>query len=204
MATDTIIARAWADGVARLIPAVVAPALAYGSSGEHQDFPGTLSIGGPTLRSVVVELARSAQHSFEQVVFLSGHSGNATALNEAVALLRTEGHQARAFFPSWDSDGPYPIDAHAGRTETSLLFHLAPDQVRPERLEAGEGRPVDQIMADLVDHGVRAVSANGVLGDPRRASAEEGRWLLDDLVSRTVTALTDGRSEPSRLGLDAG
>ena len=46
LTTDTDIAVAVADAAARRPgPLVVAPPLAYGSSGEHEGFPGTLSIG---------------------------------------------------------------------------------------------------------------------------------------------------------------
>ena len=44
--TDTRIAGAVAAGLAeRLEWVAVAPALAYGASGEHADFPGTLLVG---------------------------------------------------------------------------------------------------------------------------------------------------------------
>ena len=44
--TDTAIAEALARRLAEVRPhAVVAPALPYGSSGEHQAFPGTLPLG---------------------------------------------------------------------------------------------------------------------------------------------------------------
>ena len=43
---------------------VVAPPLAYGSSGEHQGFAGTLSIGQEATELVLVELGRSASRAF--------------------------------------------------------------------------------------------------------------------------------------------
>ena len=44
--TDTRIATAVAAGLAtRRRDVTVAPALAYGASGEHADFPGTLLVG---------------------------------------------------------------------------------------------------------------------------------------------------------------
>ena len=60
LGTDTTIACALAFGLAAARDdVVVAPALPYGSSGEHAGFPGTLSIGQDALRVVVLELARS-------------------------------------------------------------------------------------------------------------------------------------------------
>ena len=62
--TDTRIATAVARGaVARLGSRLgqewlVAPALAYGASGEHQDFAGTISIGTEALMTLLVEYGR--------------------------------------------------------------------------------------------------------------------------------------------------
>jgi creatinine amidohydrolase len=194
--TDTRIAIAWARAVADAIPgALLAPAVPYGSAGEHQAFPGTLSIGQAALEQLVVELVRSAAGQVDATALLSGHGGNHEPVTRAVDQLRTEGHRVTAFFPSWDQ-ARWPIgavDAHAGRTETSLLLHLAPAAVRTDRLEQGATEPVDDLMDRMRAGGTAAVSPNGVLGDPRGASAAEGRLLLDDLAARTVTALRDRR-----------
>ena len=51
--TDTRIAAAVAHVVAERLAEsggtdwMLAPAISYGASGEHEDFPGTVSIGGP-------------------------------------------------------------------------------------------------------------------------------------------------------------
>lgn len=193
--TDTVIATAWAEAVAqRLSGAVVAPPLPYGSSGEHQSFPGTLSIGQDALQMVVVELVRSAGHSFDRVVLLSGHAGNATPLRAAAAQLRNEGHDVIDLFPTWaevlDADGvAIPIDAHAGLTEASLMLHLRPQSVDQSRAVAGAVETVSTMLEELMSGGVAAVSPNGVLGDPHGANADKGRRLLEDLVDRTVAVL---------------
>lgn len=190
LTTDCIIAEAWADSVASaLTDAVVAPVLPYGSSGEHQGFPGTLSIGGPALVSVVIELCRSAAVTFDRVVLLSGHAGNDASLRSAVAQLQAEGHDVRALVPTWSPARFDVLDAHAGRTETSLLLHLRPDLVRLDAASPGRTEPLSAIMDRLVAEGVAGVSVNGVLGDPRGASAEEGGRLLADLVERTIADL---------------
>jgi creatinine amidohydrolase len=191
--TDTRIADAWAVGIAaRLTPAVVAPPLPYGSSGEHRGFPGTLSIGQDALQAVVVELARSAAATFAAVGFVCGHAGNARPLEAALNRLRLEGHRVRSLYPRWEPDPARfgPLDAHAGRTETSLMLHLAPELVARHRAAPGATEPLEQLMGRLEREGVAAVAANGVLGDPSGASAAEGRRLLDDLVDRAVATLT--------------
>ena len=77
---DTDIAAAVAREAAERLGAVVAPALAYGSSGEHQGFAGTLSIGQDALRLLLVELVRSARTWAARVVLIAGHGGNAPVL----------------------------------------------------------------------------------------------------------------------------
>ncbi len=152
---------------------VVAPAVAYGASGEHEGFPGTLSIGQEALAQVVIELGRSAGDDYPLVVFVNGHGGNAEALARAVATLVAEGRPVASWSPTL-AEG----DSHAGRVETSVLLALDPDLVVIERAEAGATEPLADLMDTMRAGGVRAVSANGVLGDPAGATAEEGERLL--------------------------
>ena len=55
---------------------LIAPAVAYGSSGEHQEFPCTLSIGQEAVELLLVELGRSASRTFAHLVFVCAHGGN--------------------------------------------------------------------------------------------------------------------------------
>ena len=71
----------------------VAPAVAYGASGEHADFPGTLLIGHDVLADLLVELVRSARRSFAGVVFVNAHGGNEDALGSRRAPLRRRGRR---------------------------------------------------------------------------------------------------------------
>ncbi len=186
--TDSQIASAWANAVAeRSSGWIVSPLIPFGSSGEHQGFPGTLSVGVEVLRSLVVELVRSAAHDFDRVALLSGHGGNFVPVTEATKQLNAEGHDVRCLFPHWPDWAD--IDAHAGCTETSIMLHLNPDVVQATRIATGQTAPVNELMSVMRSEGIAAVSPSGVLGDPRMASAELGRQLFDDLVARTVNAL---------------
>jgi mycofactocin precursor peptide peptidase len=161
---------------------VLAPAVPYGASGEHEGFAGTVSIGHEALRSVLVELGRSACRWAARLLFVNGHGGNVPTLVEAVRLLRHEGRDA-----AWVACAA-PGDAHAGRTETSLLLALDPGAVGPER-EPGATGPLRELMPQMRRKGVAGVSPNGILGDPRGASAEEGAAMLDAMVRRITEAL---------------
>jgi mycofactocin system creatininase family protein len=184
LCTDTDLAAALCARLAAARPGVlVAPQLAYGASGEHKDFPGTLSIGTEAVELLLVELCRSATRTFPRVLLVSTHGGNADAVRRAGQRLRAESRDVLAWLPAWEGD------AHAGRAETSLALALAPDRVRPGRAEAGNTRPLTELMPELRRSGVRAVSPNGVLGDPAGASAAEGAALLGRLLADLLAAL---------------
>ena len=155
---------------------LIAPPLAYGASGEHEGFAGTLSIGHAALRAVLVELGRSAGAWASRLVFVNGHGGNLPTVAEAAIQLRAEGRDV-----AWSGCVVPGGDAHAGRTETSILLALDPSVVRLAAAEVGNTAPLRDLMPALTSGGVKAASANGVLGDPRGATAAEGEALLATL-----------------------
>ncbi|MEW2359421.1 mycofactocin biosynthesis peptidyl-dipeptidase MftE [Spirillospora sp. NPDC029432] len=201
LSTDTVIARAVAERAAARLPGppMVAPAIAYGASGEHAGFPGTVSIGHEALRAVLVETVRSLALWAGRIVFVNGHGGNVPTLDAAVGRMRAEGHDT-----AWVGCAVPGGDAHAGFTETSVMLHLAPDLVRPFGGVSGDARPLPELMPDLVARGVRAVSPSGVLGDPAGASAAAGREILEAMVGAAVRRIGGGRADERGRLLDPG
>ena len=127
--TDTRIAVAVARGACAGRPGVaLAPPLPVGASGEHAAFPGTLSIGSEALAACLIELGRHASLHWAALLLVNGHGGNVTAVEEAVGRLGYEGRACLA----WHAALPGG-DAHAGRSETSIMLALAPKAVRLEQ-----------------------------------------------------------------------
>ena len=158
MATDTAVASAVAGPPSRTWPAPCwRPALAYGASGEHEGFPGTVSIGTEALTTLLVEYGRSAGRWAGRLLVVNGHGGNLDALRTAVPLLRAEGRDV-AWFPCGVPGG----DAHAGRTETSLMLHVEPGAVREARPRRGRPRRSRRSAAAAARRG-------GAGGQPRPA-----------------------------------
>jgi creatinine amidohydrolase len=185
MDTDTRIACAIAARACAGRPGVgLAPPVAIGASGEHADFPGTLSIGTVALSLVLVELGRHASLHWPAMLLVNGHGGNGPAIIDAVSQLRDEGRECHVWHAGLGGG-----DAHAGRTETSMMMALAPSEVLLDRAAAGDTRPIAELLPELRAHGVRKVSPNGVLGDPAGASAAEGTRLLDLLVANLSETL---------------
>lgn len=175
--TDTAIAVGVAEGVAAERPGTwVAPALSYGSSGEHQSFAGTSSTGTEALTHLVVELTRSMRTWADRVVFVNAHGGNLAALTASDEV-------------EWVPCATEEVDLHAGLTETSLMLHLRPESVRLDLAEAGNTQPLSEILPAMMSGGIAAVSPNGVLGDPAGASAAEGERVLKAMVADVLGRL---------------
>ena len=183
--TDTRIATAVACAVATELDAavgprqvLVGPAVAYGASGEHEGFAGTISIGSEALAQLLLEFGRSAMNWAGRLVFVNGHGGNVGALAAATARLRYEGRDV-----AWCSCVVRGGDAHAGHTETSVLLHISPDDVLIEDSVPGNTAALVDLMPRMRRGGIAAVSEVGVLGDPTTASAAEGARLFEEMVA---------------------
>jgi creatinine amidohydrolase len=198
--TDTRIATAVSRALADQLAAVdesnwlVAPAIGYGASGEHEQFSGTVSIGTSALRLLLVEFGRSASRWASRLVFVNGHGGNVEALATAAALLRYEGREA-----GWSSCTAENADAHAGHTETSVLLHISPADVCIDERVPGNSAPLGQLMPAMRRGGIAAVSDVGILGDPTTATAEEGARIFAEMVDGCLRRVT--RWTPDRNGM---
>jgi creatinine amidohydrolase len=193
--TDTRLGTAIAVRVARRLgDALVAPAVPLGPSAEHLSFPGTISIGADTARHLVRDVVASLdRHGFERVVLLPGHGGwfpvlaalyptlaretacDLVAISELqwyMELLETGLVEAGV-----DVDEPV---VHAGASETAMLLALDPGRVDEDR-PAGHTGHVSA--AALFANGVEAYDENGVLGDPRPATAAVGEALLEHVTT---------------------
>jgi creatinine amidohydrolase len=169
----------------------LAPPVAIGASGEHADFPGTLSIGSVALSTLLVELGRHASLHWPAMLLVNGHGGNVPATRAAARQLAAEGRECHVWHAGVrpDMTGGVPVDAHAGRVETSIMLALAPGDVRLDAAAPGETRRLTEILGDLRAHGTRQVSPSGVLGDPAGASAAEGERILAALIAELAAIL---------------
>ena len=209
LATDTIIAEAVAEDVAtRLGSTLVAPIVPLGTSDEHIDFAGTLSLSKATLAGLIADTGRSAaRHGFKSFLVLSMHGGNYEAIRQGVSQLResvadleviafTEMLEAmRLLEKEQPNDVPEAVAGwHAGERETSQMLYLRPDLVRTEQMESGYVGDMRAILPKMMQVGLRPVTTNGVLGDPALASPERGAIYLDRVTSALVEVIVSRQS----------
>ena len=171
--TDSVIIREVVARAAHGRNVVVAPVMHLTASDEHRGFPGTLSVGTEAMAASLVALARSAVWA-RGIVFANGHGGNADALRIASSAMHHEGLPHAV----WSLPGYDGADAHAGRTETSVMLHIAPAEVHLDLAVAGNTAPAGELLDSMRSGGVRAVSETGVLGDPTAATEEHGRAVM--------------------------
>ncbi|HVX45274.1 MAG TPA: creatininase family protein [Mycobacteriales bacterium] len=209
LSTDLTIAESFATALVEraAVDAWLLPSLQYTKSDEHAWSVGTLWLSWDTLMRVLVDLGTSlAKTPVRRLVFLNAHGGNSALLQVACRELRRRcGLRTFLMHPG----GPPPaveemgLGIHGGRGETSMMLHLRPDLVRmdlaaravPEHLvgyeHIGFGKSVS--FGWLSDD----FSTGGVLGDPRGASAEEGRTAFERALERGNAALEEiARFEP--------
>jgi creatinine amidohydrolase len=191
-ATDALLGEAYAEGLAkRLGDALVAPIIRPACSEHHMAFPGSLTISGPLLMDIVDSyLASLRRHGFERFVVMSSHGGNFPVLAEwertrspQDTVVVTDFHVFDAGFDAirrfgrTDTSGP-----HAEVLETSMMLHLHPQLVHMER--AAPGFTGESTLEDVLARGMRALTPNGILGDPVGSTAEMGAAVLGAIVDR--------------------
>ena len=194
LGTDAILSKALGDRVVRALGnALLAPGIPIGCSEHHMDFAGSLTLSQETCRSL-------AHHGFVHIVLIPTHGGNFAPLAKAVEAIRPElpGVNLIAFTDLMGfMDEIFRVGktrevtseqagAHSGEFETSLMLTVRPDLVAMGEAQPGYVGDQLSIAAVVFEKGFRAATENGVLGDPRDASAANGEAYLDALTDLLV------------------
>jgi creatinine amidohydrolase len=217
--TDSLVGKYIAQQAAmKLGNALVAPVMQPGLAEHHLGFPGTISLNFQDFNALLTDYCTSlAQAGFKNVVLVSAHGGNTDTmiayapriakqlLDQADVYVATGAVNAEETRKRLALATKYHVSlgkagVHAGWFETSMVLAIRPDLV--DMTKAEEGLDEDSFyMPDTAKRtqmrgfavGVKPYSANGILGDPRGASAEAGRELVDlqiDELVKTVQFLT--------------
>jgi creatinine amidohydrolase len=210
LGTDTIIAERVAAAIARRAAGRhqlwLLPALPFGLSLEHAWAPGTISLRVATLTAMIGQLASEYRRATKagRLIIVNGHGGNRAILEPMMHEITADQGLAvctlhTGSLPAVRPDSPV-ADIHAGIGETSLMLHLAPETVNMAALpdgdsdEAARAAAISQVIRG---HGVTwpwssgdpRIAEHGIIGDPRGASAELGRAILDSALDAAVPVL---------------
>jgi len=209
LGTDAFLPFELAKRVAKHQRLVIAPPLMYAgrshprSGGGGMAFAGTTGFPGSTLAGIFGQLtAEYLRQGFRRLVFLNGHFENADPLFEAAEhAIESFPDEAKVLIINWwelvtDEDirrifpGEFPgwELEHAGVVETSLMEHLLPEMVRPDRKT--DGPPLRQ-RYDVVPLPSDRIPPTGVPYLSTPATPEIGRYLADALVERLAAIVAD-------------
>lgn len=191
-----LIARAAGEAVARQLgKALVAPVLPVVINGEfepvsgHMRYPGTLSLRSETFINVVIDLVVSLRVQGFREIILLGDSGSTQKALQGVAKALNEG---------WADSGvvvryiPDYYQAWHGREGPGTLLRDG----RIQQVEDGHHHDVvmASVMLSIDPHSVRVPAVvNGVRLEPVSRFQMLGRFMLQGVVSRTVTAVRAAR-----------
>jgi creatinine amidohydrolase len=198
LATDHLIAEAYAREAADRTGFLRTPTINVGVSPHHRQFHGTMWVDAPVFRDYVESFTRNlAYHGIDRVVYVNAHGGNVEHLREVGRRLRDD-ETLYAVEWMWNDSIPDLVDdlfeqngPHGGPKETAMIQHLHPDLVREDRLaDARDGGIPDVEAAETVKHGARTFydaadnTGNGVLGDQTDATAEKGERMFEAAVDQ--------------------
>jgi creatinine amidohydrolase len=209
--TDTICARAIAEGVAATTAALVGPAIPFGVAPFNLGFPGTISTRATTLMALLEDYVRSlARQGFERFYFLNGHGGNIPPIRAACLDLQArrslsidgEARPLRFRLRSW---WEYPaVDAlrrdwygawegmHATPSEVAITQALHPDHARPHDLPPPEPVSAEFLRThagdnhDGAEEHRRRFPDGRVGSDSSLATPAQGRQLLAAAVTDAI------------------
>jgi creatinine amidohydrolase len=208
LATDTLINNLLLGHALAKLPAdapvYALPPVHYGKSNEHTGFPGTLSVSSSTFMAVLRDLGASLSSAgFRKLALYNTHGGNTALIDEMARDLRAE-FKLRTFTLHGSGgikfEGLNPQERaygfHAGEVETAFLLAAAPELVDRSAYTANYIADVAKPEMLLPENApatfawlTRDISASGVMGDPRPATAENGARWLDEAASRLAAAL---------------
>jgi creatinine amidohydrolase len=213
LSTDAIINQGVIDAACALLtpdlPVVVLPMQAIGTSHEHLAFPGTLSLGAPSLLALWTAIGEGvARAGLRKLLIFNSHGGQ-TGLPEIVA---TDLRARLGMIVGWASPGAFgtPEGAvgkaeavhglHGGLKETAMMMHLRPELVRREALAAfpSHGEVIEKDFTHLratgrTGYGWQTQDLNpaGVVGDASAATPKLGKVLVDHAARGLAELIRD-------------
>jgi len=198
------------DDVARRVArklgnALQARTIDVGISEHHLAFAGTISLKPETLALMLRDyIASLVHHGFTRIVVVPSHGGNFATVRQAIEAARQAhpGVEVTGFTDLLaltdflnQASARYGVSAgdsgaHAGESETSMMLALEGGLVAPERFAPGYvGSLGEAEMKVIFEKGMPALTSNGVLGDPRTASAEKGEDYLERWADLAIASI---------------
>ncbi len=191
------------------LPVLFLPPQWIGTSDEHKDFSGTLTLSPQTAMAQWTQIGESvARAGCRKLVILNSHGGNspvvdlvAQDLRARLGMLAVRAAWSRFGYP----DGLFSVDervhgVHGGDIETSLMQAFRPDLVRRAAIEDFSPISREMEMEYLWLRAHRPIGIgwqaqdlhpSGAAGDPRLATRDKGEACADYGATALIELLRD-------------
>lgn len=198
LATDRMIGEHFCTEMSKAIPdkVIILPIMSIGCSEHHMDFAGSLSIQHQTFLSQAEDILSSvARHGFKNIIVFNSHGGNLAVGQLLLEKFGADNQDLNVALVTWwklvsdallelNETGPGGV-GHAGEFETSLMLHIRPDLVQLDKREAMKNiksypwAEMDMLRGSKASifRSMKAMTSNGVFGDPSVCSAEKGNKI---------------------------
>lgn len=222
LGTDDIIAEAMVKQICielekigeKDFPMLLFPVIPVGLSTEHKNFCGSITMKPDTYYHILYDISVSlAHHGFKKLAFLICHGGNSPIVQVLSRELRSELGIAPFMLSSGAFSHPEVKatisegniwDFHGGEMETSMVMAVDESLVKLETSEAGMPTPFmnnkkllpyGSVSIGWVSEDWRTSEGKpiGIGGDPKGATAEKGRTIIEVSARELIPGLLEIR-----------
>ena len=211
VSTDTLIALEVAMRTAPEIDALIAPPIAFGLSDDHRPAGGVISIKMNTLSILIKDVISSlSEQGFQEIIALNGHYTNAWTILHSINEKQQQLPKGTIAFglSYWDALTPeqtaefisMKAGVHANHAETAAVLAI------DESLVDMDAAPNEWPSFPKMRTGVLTIlnsyfltrpgamimaSKSGSWGDTTKATAADGKQLLDWFTKATINMIRD-------------
>lgn len=204
--TDSIIGDYLSNKIAKKLgKALQGPTIRFGCSEHHLNFPGTITLENETFKSVIRDYTTSTlKAGFKTIFFIPSHGGNFEPLKDTIEELQ-EIHPSVIIdgytnlleymnqFIKYSSElkiSKEEAGVHAGESETSMMLLIAEELVKSDKFRPGYlGAFGKAEIENVIDSGLDSITKSGVLGDPSKASKQNGKLYLEKMVDFIINKI---------------
>jgi len=212
LGTDKIIGEYFCLQLEKEIPerVLVLPVMSIGCSEHHMEFSGSLTLQHNTFLKQVEEILSSVvHHGFQNLIVFNSHGGN-TGIGQVIIEHFGNRHpECRIVLATWwkiAGDSLFELNetgaggvGHGGEFETSLIMKIAPELVQTDKIMGKQNKDnFEWASGDLLRgpkasfyRSMKAMTPNGVFGDPRKNSPEKGQQITEMVVLRLKKIVFD-------------
>ncbi|WP_017548180.1 creatininase family protein [Salinicoccus carnicancri] len=211
---DYLAATHVAEKVAEKSGSLYTPTLPFGNSSYFKSFPGTISLREETVTSAIYDIIENfLDHNQYKIVFLNGHAGNKSAINNAVRTLSEKHEKLEVYtFNLWQSlteiqkKEVYPLEkdpsGHGAEPLSSIMRYLYPRYVDSSHKKFEQNRKeingkrilnLNQLNVDGINidayMNMEDISDDGIYSESFQPDEKIGEQVLEYIINNVLNAL---------------